>query len=347
MKKIMLILFGLFPASFALAQNGVNKCEVKSLTPASGEICASGTASFSASVTSGGTAEWSVSDTTAGDVDPKSGPSTVFTVKPGFGGQVTVTVKCGQNSSTNATVKVVAVQSLTADEGSAPGGLTNIVDWAESGEVTVTATPNPNIPPGSLPSCWQMTGGSAVSRIVHTVDKSAPGFTTIIAIAGTSIKTQVVAVVKSTFTAYARRGGSSSLDFGHGWWEVDVQPAQAKALVLPSGARTFVNASVGYACYDCETGFPTCSGQGNVWWGGANGSPDPGAMHTWNITFNHLQDVAVYSLNLVNNPGTFSCTGNSCVTKTIVASSVAVVSPSIPSSIWIPYQLADWLASQP
>ena len=94
----------------------------------------------------------------------------------------------------SVTICVVKVDSLTADQGSAPDGPTNYVCWAASGVVTVTATLTPDIT-NNLPSCYSLTGGNVQDDKLHTtVDLSTPDITTIIATAGTSSATNVVVV---------------------------------------------------------------------------------------------------------------------------------------------------------
>jgi hypothetical protein len=261
------------------------------------------------------------------------------------------------------TVHVVGVGSLQSDQGSNPDGLTNIVDWADSGVVTVTATPNPNIPPNDLPSCWNMWGGTEVSRTVHTVPKSAPGFYTIIASAGTSAKTQVVVVVKCQFWAYAREGtGCCSLsgDMGHGWWKLSLEPSGAKVLVGGDpiyGPQAFVNRELGWGCRDCvangvcmDTGYPMLDGD-NTAYGPFTDS------HHWLVTFLQLKSAAIFSAAQEgpSGPTYYYCgvggSAYNCVTVARSAGEPAgVVIPSFsPAWPWCaydcPHEFAYWLAS--
>jgi hypothetical protein len=110
------------------------------------------------------------------------------------------------SSNTNTcteTVLVYAVDSLTASEGSAPTGPTNYVCSATNGVVTVTAAPCGGLPTNSLPTCWTMSanGVSLGSVTSVDVDKTAPGITTVIATAGTSVKSNVIVVVKTEVKA--------------------------------------------------------------------------------------------------------------------------------------------------
>ena len=261
------------------------------------------------------------------------------------------------------TVYTVGVGSLQSDQGCDNNGLTNIVDWADSGVVTVTATPNPNIPANNLPSCWNMYGdGTQVSRTVRTVPKSSPGFYRIVAQAGTSAKTQVVVVVKCSFTAFAREGpGCCGItnNYGHGWWKLGLEPSGAKVLLggNPSdGPQAFVNRELGWACRDClssnyctDTGRPMLDSENRA------GGP-PTDSHVWQINFIQLQQAATFSSDQEGSEGYYDCGflgwgAYNCVTLTRSAGQPAgVVIPTFsPTWPWCaydcPHEFAYWLAS--
>jgi hypothetical protein len=218
------------------------------------------------------------------------------------------------------TVVTVGDGSLQSDQGYDRSGLTNIVDWAPSGAVVVTATPTPNIPPDNLPPCWNMSGGTEVSRTVHTVPKSSPGFYTIIAQAGTSSKTQVVVVVRCQFTGLARCGAPSSDGFGapflgHAWWSLAIEPSAAKALLggnPNTGPQKYVNQDAGYACGTCLSLPPSCQGPGVMWLDGANGTPTDFAIYTWDITYAAFAVGAQATFTLASNLGTYNCLYRNC-----------------------------------
>lgn len=233
-------------------------------------------------------------------------------------------------------------------------GLTNIVDWAPSGVVTVTATPNPNAPPNHLPECWNVSGGTEVSKTVHTVPKSEPGFYPIIASAGTTVKTQVVVVVKSEFTLFGRcglpnSGGESSSFLGHVWWALQTQPAQASSLVYPASGRDYVNRYVGYACPTCVSGTspPSCWGPGFVWLDNDNGYRID-AAHTWNITFAQLQSGANCSAQLAANPPDYNCLYNNCVVQAMAlaqSTGISDVGSCVDTCRVFPCVTCNWLLS--
>lgn len=172
----------------------------------SGEVdCGGGIACQTRTRSCGGidTHEWAESYDVSSYWEPANDPSSystpgthVFTAKRKCVGGNLCNSESPAVSVGNFTVYTVGVGSLQSDQGSNPSGLTNFVCWASSGVVTVTAAPTPSIPANDLPSCWNMSGGTYVSKTVQTVPKSAPGFYRIIASAGTSAKTQVIAVVK-------------------------------------------------------------------------------------------------------------------------------------------------------
>ena len=121
---------------------------------------------------------------------------------------VTVTAKCcvGISESTDVTVTVVEVESLLLNDGEFDDGDDNpdtksfVVCKADSGVVTVTATPNPGVAEADLPSCWSLSGGTPVGlgKLRQTVDKTASGVTTITCTAGSSSKITRIYVLEMT-----------------------------------------------------------------------------------------------------------------------------------------------------
>jgi len=116
-------------------------------------------------------------------------------------GITTITCTAGSSSKTTK-VYVVEVQSLLPDEGTEfddgdadPDTKSFAVCKADSGVVTVTATPNPNIGEPNLPPCWSLTGGTEVNDVVHTVSKTTPAKTVITCTAGSSSKTTTIYVM--------------------------------------------------------------------------------------------------------------------------------------------------------
>jgi hypothetical protein len=98
----------------------------------------------------------------------------------------------------NYPFKVFAVQALEPSEGelipdSSPP--TYIV-CPGSGDVVVTATPNPTATEAELPDCWTFTGGEAIAagKLQRKVSKETPGETTFTCTAGASTKTIVIKI---------------------------------------------------------------------------------------------------------------------------------------------------------
>ena len=234
-------------------------------------------------------------------------------------------------------VPVVAVTGLAADQGQMVG-VTDIVDWAESGVVTVTATPTPNLSPDDLPDCWDMEGGTEVSRTVHTVPKNVPCLTPIIASAGTSSKTVVVAVVKCQMSRFSRRPSCTLCwDFGHSWWEFVLLPSAAKPLVDDNpDVQTLINDLVGY----CNSLPNSGTGPGEVEVG-FQGAAD--CQRSWPVSFSHLRTGVDYSYNLQQSPGTYDWLSNNCTIQEEDAAGQAGLALCGCTS---PRGLCDWLDSQ-
>lgn len=117
------------------------------------------------------------------------------------GGPFSVTATYNSETSHAARVTVVEVASLTPNAGTLISGSSppTYVVCLGTGDVTVTATPNPSLAEGSLPSCWGFIGGNAVGSglLQRKVTKTTPGITDFTAAAGTSSKTIRVIVFRT------------------------------------------------------------------------------------------------------------------------------------------------------
>ena len=102
------------------------------------------------------------------------------------------------------TVTVVEVQSLLPDMGGEiedndPNTRTFVVCTAGSGDVTVTAAPNPKVTEANLPVCWSMTGGTGSGQLSRTVSLTSTGSTTIsVTTCGTSNASTIIDVSADT-----------------------------------------------------------------------------------------------------------------------------------------------------
>ena len=104
------------------------------------------------------------------------------------------------NDLTSETVIVVDLISLEPDIGDEfddgdddPNTRSYAVCIADSGDVTITATPDPNVIPES--GCWLLSGGQGTSKRFRTVDRTVPGVTTITCTCGTTSKTTRIYVL--------------------------------------------------------------------------------------------------------------------------------------------------------
>ena len=285
---------------------------------------------------------------------PSSGNGATAAFTPGSAGNGTVTFTASATTDdpsgtytggTNVPFTIVEVASLTADQGSAPDGPTNIVDWASTGNVTVTCTLNPDITTG-LPNCYSLTnnGASLGQALSTTIDKSMPGITTVIATAGTSSKTNVIVVVRCEFMAFARSAGGSSFSgtkrTGHAWWKLTVVPSEAVFLVGDEMHQALVNTGIGYY-RRTPTGFGVGLGAVDP----SESSPDGTVFYWWNITWSHLLSGIDFSRTLQLSPGTYSWTTNSCVTEARKAATATGCQYC--SSCWYPWQVVGWINNLP
>jgi len=161
---------------------------------------------------------------------PATGSGSTFTTKWSSPGtkSVSLTVRdsdasvgCPPNKSDNdsKTVTVIEVDSLVPDEGtevddgdSNPNTRSFVVGIADTGVVTVTATPNPSVSEEDLPACWMLTGGTGSGKLERTVDRTTTGVTTITCTAGSSSKTTKIYVVEVGLSAYDLDGSVAESD---------------------------------------------------------------------------------------------------------------------------------------
>ncbi len=137
------------------------------------------------------------------------GTNAVFT--PADCGQGTITFitiwtdGCSTNertASANKDFKVVAVGDAAASEGTLISSSANSKTYVVckgTNDVTVTATPCPNISEQDVPDCWTTSGGNGTAKLTRTVSKTTSGSTTVTFTAGTSSISVSVIVVEVNF----------------------------------------------------------------------------------------------------------------------------------------------------
>ena len=245
---------------------------------------------------------------------------------------------CAYDPGDTITATAVEVASLLPDEGTEiddrdgnPDTKSFLVCIADSGVVTVTATPNPDVPEQNLPDCWSLTGGMGTSLLSRTVDKTKTtvGATTITCTCGSSSKTTKIYVYRAKLKLYAKGGLSyipgllwlSLADFGHSWWKLEFSHPN---LVWPATLRLYLDEEIGYWP---EDGFPIYNpwafvpGDLLVYDQGCT----PWASGEWTITWEKLRAALYYSMILDNSPGEFSAVYHNCTDEAVTAGEVAGV----------------------
>jgi len=135
--------------------------------------------------------------------DPCTGTGETFTTSWDTAGIHTATASlCDSNDSNDVTV--VEVASLLPDEGTEiddgdndPNTKRYLLFKAASGNVTVTATPNPELSEDKLPDCWTLTGGTGTGKLTRTIDKTTAATTEITCTAGASSKKVTFHVIEA------------------------------------------------------------------------------------------------------------------------------------------------------
>jgi len=264
-----------------------------------------------------------------------------------------------RTASFSRTVTVVEVESLQPDPGpdieeiddgdGNPNTRSFLVKIADSGVVTVRATPNPVVPEQCLPGYgytwgWWLEGGTGSSYLTRTVDRTTTGVTTISCVCGSSSKTTKIYVYEAKLKLYAK-GGLSYIpllvtlgDFGHSWWKLEFSHPE---LLKPITLRLYVGEEIGY--WPAE-GFPLYNpwafvpgdvlvyDQGCTEW----------ATGEWRIAWSELRAALYYSMILDNSPGEFSAWYHNCTDEAVTAGEVAGVEtidasidPTLPLTLFL------------
>lgn len=122
------------------------------------------------------------------------------------GGNYTLQLVAFGSTTIIRKITIVGVEKLEASEGAEwdDGDGSNdtntvVLKKDTSGDVTVTATPNPALAEANLPGCWSLSGGTGTGKLSRTVSKTTAAKTTIMAISGASEKVMDVVVAKAKF----------------------------------------------------------------------------------------------------------------------------------------------------
>ena len=258
---------------------------------------------------------------------------------------------CSSSGDATASVNytVVGVASLTPscggqmlewdDKDNDPETKLYLINQGD-GYVTVTASPCPEVNESSLPGCWSFTGGEAIGsgKLQRRVER-IPGKTVFTATAGTSKKTVTIIVYRAVFYLKAD-GAGGTLGVGHAWWELSLTP-DAKAVMW--GYRAAYIDEGGYWPDDWTVRPPfIVSGPGDVMLGD-QGHPVEG-IHWWEVTIDHFISGIDYLKALDQNPGTYDLYNANCTT---IAIGNSMFQTGVPTNIWTPWYLRDYLNSLP
>jgi hypothetical protein len=227
---------------------------------------------------------------------------------------------CGGTGSSTASgsFKVDGVASLTpstglwVDDGDGdPNTDTYLVQYGCYDTVTVAAGDCLGLSAVDLPSCWNMSGGTAIDRKNHSVNGQQVGKTVIKVTCGTSSKTVTIIVYQAKCEIYADQGDCGLGDVGHAWWNLSITPSAAQDFLLDAGCLSLA----GY--YDhCQ---PT--GPGQVIFGTQTDQCSGGGVHNatgaywWCVSFDGLQAALNYVEDLATTGSTYDVTSNNCATQ--------------------------------
>jgi hypothetical protein len=236
---------------------------------------------------------------------------------------------------------------------------TYLVEYCPSNYVTVTATPNPSIEDKFLPQGWNITGGNVttnddgtVSRTKRRIDTGSLGSTTVTVTSGCSSKSVKVIVYKAQFRLKVMRGHvypqpnlpPFDISFGHAWWELSLEPTEAKSVFLKIYPQYYYYLDEGGFWPDGWhplpiAGFSTGPGEISIGYQ----EPTVDSEYDWDINLSILVNACACVDYWYNHPPEFDLYHQNC---TVVAILVAhsVVSTYIPDYT-LPGDLADYLDS--
>lgn len=262
---------------------------------------------------------------------------------------VTAGLPCGSHDSVQVTI--IELVSLLPDVGEEiddgdgnPNTKSFVVCIADSGVVTVTATPNPVVSePGG---CWDLGGGTGASQLFRTVDRTTPGVTTITCVCGSSWKETKIYVYEAKLELHADEGEWwPPGDFwGHSWWVLSIDSGGAELIAFNSDPdiRSLIDYLGKAGWWPKEEPKLWGSYPGFVKWGDQYHIPT--GSKDWRILFDSLISALQYVKALNTSGGVWSCWSNNCTDQAVLVGEAAGVetidaddNPTLPS------ELSDWL----
>ena len=221
------------------------------------------------------------------------------------------------------------------------------VSVADSGNVTVTATLNPSVAEGDLPSGWTLQSGTGADKLQRTVSRVDPSKTVFTFSCGGSVSPKVTTlyVYRAKLQLYADGGGISwgKINTGHSWWELLLSSETVE--IVPYDLQfPFLNDYCGYWPEHPEwISLTEPEDDGQTRCGPyAGGGHTPTGTHTWQIEFDKLIDALEYSKYLALNPMTFNLFNHNCTHEACAVANEA----GIGCSFSTPDGLSDWLNVQ-
>lgn len=137
------------------------------------------------------------------------------TVSKSTAGTTVITASAGGVTRT-ATVHVLEVASVAVTGGATeiddgdgdPNTKTFLISSKGTGDVAITATPNPGLTETQLGTitCWETTGGIGTAKLVRTVSKATCGTNTVSFVAGSSYKKVTIIVFADVASVSASEG---------------------------------------------------------------------------------------------------------------------------------------------
>jgi hypothetical protein len=229
------------------------------------------------------------------------------------------------------------------------------------GSITISAADSLGLAASNLPSCWDIsvTNGTAteIDNKTYSINDNNFGTTTINVTCGTSSKIITVVVYLALLRVYADEGtlagagySTNSTVFGHGWWKLEIHPADAEAFV-PTPLQ--FDSPAGY--WPVDDGWPIDTGE--VRFGNQENHPVTGFAY-WYITFNNYISGQEYVENLNSSPGIYvganiplydpftdtivTLPANNCTTQAVAVGDATIGNIGW-DGIWIPWDLSSFL----
>lgn len=230
---------------------------------------------------------------------------------------------------------------------------TFVIPIAASGDLTITAVPEPRLDEAELPAEWTLTGGSGTSKLVRTISKSSTSKTTLTCTCGSSSKTTTIYVYKAELYLYADAGDWSTDKYGHSWWELKCDN-DIKGLIKTLNPGLTYERFFGIGGWWPDMSDPNIivdpikgwaiKARGKVIFGRQSIHIPTGSKH-WQIGYRSFVNALNYAKDLEKSGQNWTVYSNNCTDQAVLVGNSAGIHTISIFGVTSPRNLSDWLNS--